>query len=281
MKTVLVTPSYAPDFERCKLLIESAARHVHDVDEHVLLVDESDRVLFSQLCSDQVSLMTKESLLPWWIRKNPLGSRWWLSMGSLPVRGWIVQQVVKLAIAEQLQADVLLFADSDMVFVKRFDKSAFTRSDGRVRHFRARRGPMMYTDKRYQNWYGVAAGLCNMASHRDIEGSYIAQLNSWRHENVIELHRLIESQQGTPWMTRMLRCLDFSEFVLYGAFVDHVLYDMAGHYIDEQPLCHSSWFYNINTVADVEAFKSDLDDRHVAIHLQSNLGLSSQLLSVA
>ncbi len=276
MRTLLITPTHAPDLERCRLLTRSAQRHLSGVEAHLLLIDEAERELFQPLVSSTVHLITKESLLPWWVRRNPLSSRWWLSLKSLPVRGWIMQQVIKLAIAEQFQADVLLFADSDMVFVKPFSPGHII-SDGRVRHFRAERGPMQYTDRRYRNWYRFAANVCQVDNPDDISGSYIAQLNSWRHENVIELYRTLETNGG-QWMTRAMRCLDFSEFVLYGAFVDHVLGDLSDHYEDPHQLCHSSWFYPVETEQDIESFLSRLNPFHRAVHLQSNLGLDAELL---
>lgn len=276
MRTLLITPTHAPDLERCRLLVQSSRRHLSGVEAHLLLIDEAERELFEPLVSSTVHLVTKESLLPWWIRRNPLSGKWWLSLKSLPIRGWILQQIIKLAIAERYQADVLLFADSDMVFVRPFDPSHII-VDGKVRHFRAERGPMQYTDLRYRNWYGVAADICGVSSPDNISGAYIAQLNSWRHENVIELYRAME-QRGTPWMTQLARKLDFSEFVLYGAFVDHVLGSLSGHYVDENQLCHSSWFYDLQTEDDVDDFISRLSPFHRAVHLQSNLGMNASLL---
>ena len=276
MRTLLITPTHAPDRERCRLLVESCRRHLSGVEAHLLLIDEAEQELFAPLASSQVQLVTKESLLPWWVKRNPLSSRWWLSLKSLPVRGWIMQQVIKLAIAERFEADILLFADSDMVFVRPFSPEDII-VDGKVRHYRAERGPMQYRDRRYRNWYGAAANVCGIANPDLIEGSYIAQLNSWRHENVLELYRAIEGGRG-EWMPKMMRHLDFSEFVLYGAFVDHVLGELSGHYVDSEQLCHSSWFYDIDQAADVDSFISQLKPRHRALHLQSNLGLNAELL---
>jgi hypothetical protein len=278
MRTVLVTPTYAPDFERCRLLVDSCQQYVSGVQRHLLLIDEAERDLFACLESDQVEILCKEQLLPWWIRRNPLSSRWWLSLASLPVRGWILQQVVKLAIAEQCDADALLFADSDMVFIRPFSPDDIRRGD-KLRHYRAQRGPRMYSDRRYRNWYRVAASIAGLPDPDSIDGAYIAQLNCWRRENVEALYRALEQAALGSWQARLLRCLDFSEFVLYGAFVDYALGDASGHYRDPDNLCHSSWYYPIVNDTDVDRFISELDPRHHALHLQSNLGLNPELLS--
>ena len=278
MRTLLVTPSYGPDLKRCQLLVQSANRYVSGIDRHLIIIDEAERYLFQPLESERVQLVSKESMLPWWIRRNPLSSRWWLSLSSLPVRGWIMQQVIKLAVAEHYQADLLLFADSDMVFIKPFTPEHII-TDGKVRHYRSERKPVMYSDRRYRNWYAQAAGVCGIADANTIGGAYISQLNSWRHENIVELYRLIEAQGSQGWMTQLLRCLDMSEFVLYGTYVDHVLGPLSGHYVDEQEICHSSWYYQINSQQDVCSFVDQLSPQHRALHLQSNLGLAPDLLS--
>jgi len=278
MKTLLITPSYGPDFDRARLLLASCERHVSGIERHLLLIDEADRAQFQRLQSDQVELVSKESRLPWWVRRSPRSSRWWLSLGSLPVRGWILQQVMKLAIAEYYDAEALVFADSDMIFIKPFHPQMLIR-DNKLRHYCDRRGPHMRSDRRYQNWYQFAAQVCGIDNPDQINGSYIAQLNSWRHENVIELYRPLEQGYQHGWMTRLLRCLDMSEYVLYGTYVDHCLGDLSGHYRDPQQLCHSSWFHPIEKAADVDHFVKKLAPEHLALHLQSNLKLDPTLLS--
>jgi hypothetical protein len=52
-----------------------------------------------------------------------------------PVRGWILQQVIKLAAVAASGDDAVLVVDSDVEFVRPFTAEMFVR-DGRVRFFR-------------------------------------------------------------------------------------------------------------------------------------------------
>ena len=49
MNNILVTPTFAPDFERCKAMLESSAEYVTGTSEHLLLVDRGDMKLFQSL----------------------------------------------------------------------------------------------------------------------------------------------------------------------------------------------------------------------------------------
>jgi len=46
MKTVLVTPSWLPDLERCRFLVESARRFAAGFSAHYLVVDAKDAAPF-------------------------------------------------------------------------------------------------------------------------------------------------------------------------------------------------------------------------------------------
>ncbi|TGR93421.1 hypothetical protein EN852_038880, partial [Mesorhizobium sp. M2E.F.Ca.ET.209.01.1.1] len=45
----IVTASYAPDFERCRLLCETIDRHVAGMAHHYILTEHRDVALFRQL----------------------------------------------------------------------------------------------------------------------------------------------------------------------------------------------------------------------------------------
>src|ERR1700677_4667311 len=96
----IVTPSYYRDFPHCRLLVESVGAHVPRDIPHFIVVDRRDEALFSGLRSPRTHLVLKEDVLPGWLRQIPFARRWWLSAKSLPVRGWIVQQLVKLSVSE-------------------------------------------------------------------------------------------------------------------------------------------------------------------------------------
>ena len=60
----------------------------------------------------------------------------WLQTRGRPVRGWLVQQLIKLAVAEVMTQDVLVHADSDVVLLRPFLADSVADDAGRVRLYR-------------------------------------------------------------------------------------------------------------------------------------------------
>ena len=122
----IVTASYAPDFERCKILCESMDKHATGYECHYSLVDVPDLNLFRPLEGPKRKLITDRQLLPWWLYRppkflSPKGRRIWVSPLTVPLHGWHVQQLMRMAVAQSLNVDGLMYCDSDTAFVKNFD----------------------------------------------------------------------------------------------------------------------------------------------------------------
>lgn len=277
---ILVTPSYAPDFERCKKMVESCSEWVSSFDEHLILVDRDDMSLFKPLQNSNVRVLCKNDFLSDKLYQIPLQKRWWISNCSLPVRGWILQQVIKIAVAKASSSDAVVFADSDLVFIRPLDLNELWHKD-RLRLYRSERGPNQYQDRRYQNWYGFAAKALDLGDAQAQSGAYITQLATMRPDTVRLLCTYLENRYQKPWQQLLLNTWDFSEYVLYGLLVEKLGPGYSGHYLDSSQLCHSSWFYDIETKKDLDQFVSKVGPNHRAIHLQSNLGLRPEALSQA
>lgn len=274
MKNILVTPSFKDDLQRCQRLVQSAEKYVTGYDKHYLLIDKAETELFKPLTNDRVVIMEKESLLPFSNFHLPLLRKWWFSFSSLPVRGWIMQQLCKLAIAEKVDADAIVFADSDVEFIRPFDVNSLW-VDGKLRLAVQKRGPMMYRDKRYLNWYGLSAELFELPDQPACDHAYIAQLNAFRRDTCLEMLSGITQKYGMPWYKVLSRKMDMSEFILYGCYVD-CGNRMDGHWLDMNRLVHSSWFYQIRDESDVKNYLDELQDQQVAVHVQSNLGIAPE-----
>lgn len=132
MQMTMITPSYGPDFDRCKMLVNSVNKYVPDTVEHVLLVDQRDEAQFQKLASSRTRVMTVESVLPWWIMRLPMARRWWFSFKSMPVRNWILQQVVKLGVGEHIESANYMFVDSDVSFIRPMNLGEFTDEQGKL-----------------------------------------------------------------------------------------------------------------------------------------------------
>lgn len=260
MKLALVTPSFKPDFERCKLLCQSVDKWVDPSIEHHIIVDKRDLPLFSQLQNHRTRLRTVEEMIPSWIRRLPGASRWWLSLKTIPVRNWILQQLVKLSVAEHVDARGYIFVDSDVCFVRPFSDQQVLQGDT-LRLFAVPGAANLPTHRR---WHRSAAKLLGL-EQRDYFGStYIGNQITWRRDVLRSLHRRLEAVSGRSWQEAICSTWHFSEYILYGIFAEHIL-NGFGHYCTDVPLCHISWDYDLKTDSDIERFFSEIKDFHRAV----------------
>lgn len=267
----LVTCSYAPDFERCERLCRSVERHCDASIPHLLLVPQRDTRLFAKLAGGRVRVVPVQSLLPKWLWQLPGFRKWWVTPFTPPVRGWILQQIVKLSVSAVAETEAVTFVDSDVVMIRRFDADALRR-DGRWRLLRQEGHA---ADGRHLNWHRASAELLGLPP-RDYFGSdYIGVFATWTMDNLRKLHDHLEARHGRPWPLTLCRRLDLSEYILYGVFVEHVLGDAPGHFHDDRPLSHNSWGFDLDTPAGRDAYVERVGPQAVAALVQSNLGLDA------
>jgi hypothetical protein len=125
-QTAIVTSSYAGDVERFALLCETMDHFVTGHSRHLVLVASKDVALFQRFAGPKREIIDEADLLPFWLRRfsDPL-SRFkrdiWLSPLTYPMRGWHVQQLRRMAIAQHLHEDAYLSCDSDVAFVAPYD----------------------------------------------------------------------------------------------------------------------------------------------------------------
>ena len=274
-KLVIVTPSYHRDLERCRLTVRSVDRFVDADIHHYLVIDRRDIPLFREFENHRTTIITAEDLLPWWIFRIPRVGKMWMSLKTLPVRSWIVQQLMKLSVASQINADVFCFVDSDVAFVRPTGLDAFV-SDRGVRLFRRPGHANMPT---HQRWHRSSARLLGL-EERDYFGSdFIGNMITWRRDTLLAMQQRIEEVTGKHWVRAVAGELHLSEYILYGIFAEHVMgIQKAGHEPQDFDLCHCSWDYEINGPDDIDTFfNRDLDPHIRAVLVQSNLGLTTEI----
>ncbi len=270
MRFAIITPSYRFDLGRCELLCRSVSRHVTGSFHHYLIVDERDRAPFRHLENHVTTVLTVEEILPWWIRRAPLIRGWWLNFKGPPIRNWILQQIVKLSVAECIDAEAYLFADSDIALTRPFATESLIEGN-LLRLFRVAKAPMFPGHAR---WHRSAARLLGLPPTDDLGTAYIGNLITWRREVLRLLHRRIEQVSGRPWIETLSRELHLSEYILYGAFVERVLgASHAGHDPQDSSLCHNSWDFSLETDHDLKDFFAKLDPQSVAVMVSSKLGI--------
>lgn len=270
-KTVLITPSFSRDLERCRRTVESVERFVDPAVHHYLIIDRRDLPLFRPLEGPRTTVVTAEDLLPRWLVRLPGARKWWLSLRTLPVRNWIVQQIMKLAVAEHLEADVYCFVDSDVTFVRPLDAARLHDDTRGTRLFRS---PGLADLPTHHRWHRTASRLLGLPETDYFGADYIGNLITWRRDHLLGLYRHIEDTTGRPWARAVAAQAHLSEYILYGVYVEHVLgLASSGHAPSDRDLCLCSWHFPMDTPEGQKSFLAALEPEHVAVLVQSNLGL--------
>ena len=261
----IITPSYSLDFERCRLLADSVVDHVPAEIAHYIIVDRRDEALFQALRGPRTHIVVKQSILPWWLHQVPLSTRWWLSLQGPPLRGWMVQQIVKLSVDAVTRAEVLVFMDSDTVVLKPFDPSKGER-EGAVPLFRER---LPEENVHNTRWHAVASELLGLPIERDPHASYVTQAVTWLRSNLVALHHQIERITGRGWAESLCSLPTMSEYVLYGVFCERLLREQSNHYVDGTMTTLNYWDTAPLDEPALTALRERLRPEHIGVMISA------------
>ncbi|GAB1580938.1 DUF6492 family protein [Phyllobacterium phragmitis] len=278
MKTAIATASYAGDFERCRLLCETLDAHVTGFTRHYLLVESEDVGLFRQLENAHRVVVDERDLLPAWLRvwPDPFSRgrrRIWFSPHILPLRGWHVQQMRRIALASHIDDDAIFYADSDVAFLRPFDVATLWRGrDLRLlRHDDALLQPVPGDQL---IWSANAGALLGIDPARKSPHDYIGTLIAWRRDALLSMCKRIEVLHHAHWVEVMGRVRRFSECMIYGRYADEIL-GGRGHFHDGVDLCRVYWFAPAPTDEQFRAFVAEMKPEQVAIGMQSFIGVDT------
>lgn len=276
----LVTCSFRGDLDVCRLLCETIDRFAPADMTHWLYVPRADVPLFADLASSRRRIATQESLLPWWFVKAPMpGPAWrarlrlprrnvYVTPFSMPVRGWIAQQIMKISAATNADTEIVVHVDSDNAFIRPLRLEELTRS-GRVRLYRH---PDMVERASHRLWHEAAGRLLGLEENDFHGAEYIDQLVVWRRSVARGLTERLAEVAGTDWRIALARAPHFAEYILYGVYADRVLgLDKAGLFPTDQTLCLSRWTEGFDNADDEAAFIEAIGPQHVACLVQSTI----------
>jgi hypothetical protein len=270
----LITPSYAPDFDRCRLLCETKKQFLPDSVNHYIIVDRRDFQLFKELSDYTTEILVVEDILPWWIQRIPLSRQGWISLKTLPVRNWILQQLVKLSMAEVISEDIIGFVDSDVAFVRPFDYQNFIQA-GQIRLYREPNSiPGAW--KIHRRWYEAAAKLLDGPPVTYPAPNFIGDLVTWKRTNTVKLTHYLEARFSKPWIETLANTLHWSEYILYGLFVEHILGEQADHYYDE--VYPGLQYFSTKPMSEQEIgnFLADIQPQHITVMISAKAGIPVQ-----
>ncbi|WP_446664584.1 DUF6492 family protein [Flexivirga sp. B27] len=252
----IVTPTYSVDYDVFTQLRRSVERFAPPDTIHYLIVPEEDVALFSSFRGPNCVVWSARELLVSRIRLTP-----WLSRLSdrlprvpssarvvaieprhplPPVRGWILQQVLKLAAADRLSADTILVADSDVELIRPLQAETF-RHDGHSVLLR-RENAVTEELPDHVRWHRSARALLGLPAQAPPFHDYISAFVALDGDVVRRLRDHLEQRHGMSWQQVMARQLNLSEWTLYGVFADEVLgwRDQPERH-RAQSLCHEYW----------------------------------------
>jgi len=283
MKASLITISYKGDLALAEELCASVDRYAGPGIEHVLIVPRNELNLFRPMANARRRVISKEEVLPRGYTMLPLPyevdlrpvfykllrEMWWSPTGF--VRGWIMQQILKLSAPSVCDSDILVFADSDNVLIRPTGIEHFM-VDRKVRLYHA---PGETADSTiHKKWHRVSARLLGLRETDYFGADYIGHLVTWTPDNVLSLQAKLEEISGRPWDQVIARELAFSEYVLYGIYTEHVLGAASGQTPSAKKIVHASWHYPVDTAEGQRDFINGLEPHHVGVAIQSTDGFS-------
>ena len=239
-RITVITKSFAPDFELCAALNRSVLENSPDRIQHHIVVPRSDLKLFGRLAGPRTHIRCEADLLPRTFVPVPF-SNITVNLGRPfpPVRGWIKQQVVKLAAVAASEDDVVLVADSDVEFFRPFKAEMFVRN-GTVRFF-CKPNQIDKQLTRHMIWHRVARELLGLPPAEPPYADYISSPLAWDPVIVRRMLARVTAITASPWPSAIAGQLHFSECVLYGVFVDGVIGAPANSFASDDPLCLLYW----------------------------------------
>lgn len=218
----VVTPSYLPDRELCSDLNRSVLEMTAPGVTHHIIVPDHDLHAFAGLGGPRTEVHGAREFLPRSFTRLP-GVNVWINSARPwpPIRGWIVQQIIKLAVVARLNVDGALLLDSDSILIRETTLDTF-RKDGRVTLYRAP-GAVDHTLPGHRLWHVTARRLLGLAPPPASDlADYICWPCLWEPAVVRNMLQHIQNVTGRDWPTAVGAQLHFSEMMLYGLYVDEV-----------------------------------------------------------
>ena len=264
----IVTPSYAPDFALCKTLNRSVIEFLPESVNHYIFVDRRDRKLFQELASARTHVITKEEMMPRGIIQIPGFNRWISASNFLPIAGWLVQQITKIAAAHYLPEAVLVMVDSDAVFVRDVDPRTFTEG-GKSRLYR-QSNAITQAMQAHVTWHQNASRLLGFPDAKAPMHDYIGQVIGWDAAIVRDMCKRMEEINGCSWHAAITRTRQISEYLLYGIFVEQTSSYTGRVWIDEKSRVNMYWEIEALSDAESDTFARSLRQDDIALMISSH-----------
>jgi Family of unknown function (DUF6492) len=273
MPLAIITPAFSKHLPLLELSAESVDRFCPEEIKHYIIVSGHEYRTFRHFNGIRRQVIIAEDVLPLSAFCLPLlikGREVWLFDWHRAVRGWIVQQVLKLCAPEITDADVFLYLDTDVFFVGTFALEKVIRN-GRVRLWKDPGKGRLTTHMR---WHRAASNLLGLTTCDYYGADFIGNVITWRRDVVLEIRDRITEITDAHWLRSVVRQVHFSEYILYGVYVQELLgpQDLR-HLPTNDELCLDSWYFMDEPGDRRQILAQRLRPCHIAVNIQSNLYL--------
>jgi hypothetical protein len=192
------------------------------------------------------------------------------------MRGWIRQQILKLAVGSHVDEDVLICVDSDVAFIRQFDQSML-RERGKLGLL-----DVAYTDANLEGWTDVACRLLGLDRSKVTCRGYVGHLITWSRAHLRALQARVEDVTGLRWQVALGRERTFSEYVLYGVFIRDLLgYEHSQHAPSTRALVRQPWDHDLRSEAGLRRFVTEPEAENVAVMVHSKFDIPIDEIRVA
>lgn len=280
---VMLTCSMARDLDLFALLAESVDRHVDDRVKHMVVVPGQQTGAFRRFENARRTVVAQEDMLPLRVWKTPDALKHlafirkgfrrpvYFDRRLRSVRGWMLQQLIKLQFSRQAVETAVMHCDSDMAFVRTMPMMhAFP--GGKPLFFRVHPSHQKIAGD-HRRWLGTAASLLGAQLPTEFGGNYVENGIVWSTNAARGMAERIESVTGSALHEAILTHPTISEYYLYGVYLDLV----AGTDAVTPaafPICRSLWSVRDGETMSAEAAASRMRPGDVAVAIQSTVDLS-------
>lgn len=275
-RLALVTCSMARDRDLFALLARSVDAHIPADIPHRVVVPASDMAVFRAFGSPRREIIAQEDVLPFRTVKIPNLPR---ALGALAgsfrrpfyvdrklrmIRGWILQQILKIEMSRLAPEDAVIHVDSDVFFFRPMT-AANVFHDGRPAFFAA---DGQSGNPRHGEWVQAAARVLGASVPADHRPHYIENCVTWSTAVLRDLVGHVENRHSRPWHQVLLAERSFSEYYLYGLYLDHVA-GLSKVARTSSALCRSYWPAQGTTRIDLAALLANAGTTSYALAIQS------------
>jgi hypothetical protein len=279
----VITPTFRGDAEIFADLHRSVLEFTPEDTVHYVVVPPRDRTLFAQYEGPRCRVWTSSELLPkryLHVRLGRLETFVNVARPWPPVRGWISQQAIKIAMTARLDARAVLLADSDVVLVRPVRAERFL-LDGQFSLYRDEKA-VSADMERHVIWHRVARELFGLPPAPPPPlPDYVSPFNFWDPAVVRAMQEHIRKTTGKGWLDAFTTQLHISEFILYGVFVDEVLGRSAPQPPASGSICHNYWERTPLDRGAGIAFAKGLPPEAVAMMISAKSGTTTDVRQAA